>query len=410
MSAAELFAFADAARDTGDYRSAETAYRALAEDPNLELSNEARFRLAMMLADKQGKHREAAVLLRQILDSTPDAARVRIELARLLATMGNLRSAERELRAAQATGLPPEVEQLVRFYANALNAKKPFGGNLELAIAPDTNINRATQSDTLGTVIGDFILDEDAKQRSGIGVSVQGQGYLRAPLDRRTTLLVQTSASGDFYQESQFNDYILSLQAGPQYASGNDRISLVATAGWRWFGGVPYSFSYGLSGNWQHPLGRRAQLRADAAVAYSDDRRSDLRDAHRFSLALGVDRAFSARFGGGVRLSGQREAARDPGYAIAGGGVDAYLFRELGKTTVVLGIGYDHLEADQRLFLYPRRRVDDRFEASVSATFRALRLGSFAPLAKLRFERNQSTVEIYQYQRLAAEIGVTAAF
>ena len=165
-----------------------------------------------------------------------------------------------------------------------------------------------------------------------------------------------------------------------------------------------------VTGNWQHPLGKRGQLRIEGTAIHSDDRRSDLRDLDRFSAALGIDRAFSSRFGGGLQVSGYRDAARDPGYATAGGGIDGYLFREFGKTTAVLGAGYSHLEADERLFLYPRRRVDDRWEASLSATFRALRLGSFAPLAKLRFERNRSTVEIYDYQRLAGEIGVTAAF
>jgi outer membrane protein len=410
MSATELFALADAARDASDYETAETAYRALAKDPDQELRTEARFRLAVMLADKQGKHRDAAVLLRQILDEKPDAARVRIELARMLAAMGNLRSAERELRAAQATGLPPEVEQLVRFYANALNAQKPFGGNLEFAVAPDSNINRATRSDTLGTIIGDFVLDEDAKEQSGIGLTARGQAYLRTAIDRRATLLAQASASGNFYRASKFDDYILSLQAGPQYASGRDRISVAGVTSWRWFGRSPYSFSYGLTGNWQHPLGKRGQLRIEGTAIHSDDRRSDLRDSDRYSAALGIDRAFSSRFGGGLQVSGYRDAARDPGYATAGGGIDGYLFREFGKTTAVLGAGYNHLEADERLFLYPRRRVDDRWEASLSATFRALRLGSFAPLAKLRFERNRSTVEIYDYQRLAGEIGVTAAF
>src|SRR5690606_15086072 len=103
MGAAELFAFADAARDRGEYAIAESAYRALSTNPREELRAEARFRLAMMLHDKLGRTREAAVLLRQILDDKPDASRVRIELARMQAALGNTRAAERELRAAQVS-------------------------------------------------------------------------------------------------------------------------------------------------------------------------------------------------------------------------------------------------------------------------------------------------------------------
>src|SRR5690606_28048218 len=120
---AELFTFADAARDAGDFATAETAYRALAGNPDIELRSEARFRLALMLAHRMGKVREAAVELRAILDEKPRTARVRLELARLHAMLGNNAAAEREFRAAEAAGLPPEVERMVRFYANALNER-----------------------------------------------------------------------------------------------------------------------------------------------------------------------------------------------------------------------------------------------------------------------------------------------
>jgi len=182
LTPSELFAFADAARDRGDYELAETAYRALSTNTDIELRTEARFRLGMMLADRQHKYREAATEFRRILDDKPKAARVRLELARMQALTGNLGAAEREMRAAEANGLPPDVERMVRFYANALSARKPFGASIELAIAPDSNINRATRSDTLGTVIGDFTLDQNAKARSGVGLALRGQTYARLPM------------------------------------------------------------------------------------------------------------------------------------------------------------------------------------------------------------------------------------
>lgn len=409
LTPAELFAFADAARDAGDIATAEAAYRALAENPDIELRSEARFRLALML-DAAGRTREAAVLLRQILDEKPDAARVRVELARMQAMMGNLREAERELRAAQAAGLPPEVERLVSFYAAALNSRRPFGASLELSFAPDSNINRATRSDTLGTVIGEFDLSEDAQEKSGLGLATRGQVWVRLPVASTVDLRGEVNASGDFYREGQFDDYALGVELGPQVQLGLGRLTLSGIAQWRWYGGTPYTFTYGGQAGFQHPLDTRTQARLDATVVRSDDRLNTLRDANRFSLSAGVDRAFSARFGGGLRLTGQRLAARDPGYSTASGGGSFYLFREFGQTTAVASLGYQHLEADTRLLLYPRRRVDERLDASLSATLRALRVGSFAPVVRVKFERNWSTVEIYDYRRLAGELGVTAAF
>jgi outer membrane protein len=410
LSAIELFAFADTARDQGDFTTAETAYRALSSNPDLEVRTEARFRLGMMLADKQGKWREAAVEFRKILDEKPGAGRVRLELARMNAMMGRMGAAEREFRAAQAAGLPPEVEQMVRFYANALSASKPIGGSIEIAIAPDSNINRATKSDTLGTIIGDFTLDQNAQARSGVGLSLRGQSYLRGPLGKKANLLVRLSGSGDIYHEDEYNDFVLSVQAGPEFMSGKDKFSISAGPGWRWYGMSPYSVSASANASWQHPTGKRSQLRVEGSVTRVDNRRNDLQDSWNYTLSAGIDRAFSARAGGGLQLYGIRESARDPGFATATGGISSYVFREFGKTSAVLTLGYSHLEADQRLFLYPRRRVDDRFSASLAGTFRALRVGSFAPLARIRWERNKSTIVIYDYKRLAGEVGIVSAF
>lgn len=409
LSPAQLFDFADKARDAGDFRTAEQAYRALASNPDIELRSEARFRLGMMLADRMGKFREAAVEFRAILDEKPKAARVRLELARMQAMMGNVSSAEREFRAAQAGGLPPEVERMVRFYANALSAAKPFGFNVEVALAPDTNINRATKSDTLGTIIGDFTLDQDAKAKSGLGLSLKGQAYARKPIPG-ATIIARLSTSADIYRQSEFDDFILGLQVGPEYRSGKDRIALSFGPTWRWYGTNPYTVTLGGNATWSHPVGKRSQLRIDGGIGHQTNRRNALQTGDVFSLSAALDHAFSEKLGGGVQLSGMRQTAADPGYAVASGNVAVYLWRELGQTTVVANLGYGHLEADERLFLYPKRRVEDRFSAGLSGTFRQLRVGPFAPIARIRWERNLSTVEIYDYKRLSGEVGITAAF
>lgn len=410
MSASQLFAYADTARDREDFATAEQAYRALSHDPDLELRTEARFRLGMMLAERMGKYREAAVEFRAILDEMPDAAGVRLQLARMQAQLGDMGAARRELRAARASGLPPEVDQLVRFYANALESHKPVGASLEVALAPSNNINRATSSDTLGTVIGNFTLDDNAKAKSGIGLSMQGQVYGRLPLSGRVDLLARLSASGDFYRDSEFNDLSANMQIGPQWRWGADRLALAALAGHRWYGQDRYSRSWGMTGDWTHPTGKRGQLRMGVRYSREDNLRNDLQDSSNYSLITGIDRAFTARTGGGLQLSALREVAGDPGYSTWRGGVDGYLFREFGNTTAVVNFGYNRLEADERLFLYPERRRDDRFSASISGTFRSLRIGTFAPLARLKYEYNRSTIEIYEFERFAGELGVTAAF
>ncbi len=410
LTPTELILLADQERDAGHFEAAEAAYRAVATNPDIDIRCEARFRLGLMVADRLHRYRDAAIEFRAVLDERPNAARVRLELARMDAALGNLGAAERELRSAQASGLPADVERFVRFYAGALDARKAFGGSLELALSPDNNINRATRTSTLGTVIGNFTLDQNARAKSGLGLAVRGQLYARTSINAHARLLARLSSSADLYRQSQFDDTQVALQVGPEIASGQDRINLAAGAGLRWYGQQPYSLTYGLSGNWQHPLNTRTSLRVDGGITRVDNRRNDLQDGAELSLAVGIDRAFSARSGGGLQLSGLRVWARDPGYASVEGGFNAYAYREIGKATIVISAGYRRLEADARLFLFPRRRVDDRFTGTASVTWRTLQFHGFAPFTRLRAEHNRSTVGLYGYRRLAGELGITSAF
>lgn len=320
LTPAQLFAFADASRDSGDFKTAESAYRALSEHGDLQLRTEARFRLAMMLAGQQHRYREAAVEFRKILDENPHATRVRLELARMNALLGEAASAQRELRAAAADGLPPDVARAVRFYTNALDASRKFGGGLEIALAPDSNVNRATRASSLNTIIGNFNLNQDGQARSGVGLALRGQGFVRAPLDSHVKLLARMSVQANLYRDSVFNDIIIAPQLGPEIYSGRDKIQLLAGPAWRWYGDEPYTRSLAVSGSWQHPLGPRNQLRLDSGFVHIDNRRNDLQDGTQYSLSLGVDHAISARLGGGVQFAASRQTANDPGYATASGG------------------------------------------------------------------------------------------
>jgi len=410
LTTAQLFALADAARDRGDYLTAERAYRALSADRDADMRSEARFRLAMMLADREHRYREAAVELRHILDEKPGAARVRLELARIDALLGHISEAGRELRAVEAGGLPPEVEQTVRFYAQALDARRPVGGSVELLLAPDTNINRATNSNTLGTVIGDFTLNRDAQAHSGIGAATRGQAYARLGLSDKISLLARLSGSANLYRSSRFDDVVLAPQIGPEFGAGPDKVTLGVGPAWRWYGTHIYTTSLAASANWQHIVGRRGQLRIDAAVAHVRNHFDDLETGDAFSLSVAVDRAFSARFGGGLQIFASRQDARNAGYATTGGGIGGYLFREIGKTTVAANLTYSHMEADRRLALFPARRIDNGYSAMVSGIFRQVRIGAISPVIRLRYERTISPVQLYDYRRFAGEIGITTAF
>ena len=409
VSADQLLILADQARRAGDLVTAETAYRALFADPSIEVRSEARFRLAMMLVGLR-RLPEAATLLRAILDEQPNAQRVRLELAHALDLMGDEAGARRALREAQAGGLPPEVARLVDRYSAALRAQKPIGASIDIALAPDSNINRATRSDTLGTVLGDFELDENARQRSGVGLALRGQGYARIPLSGNVNMLGRVSGSADIYRASEFNDIALAVGVGPELRSGADRLSLEVGSLWRWFGGVSNSRATTISANYFHTLGRKSQLRGTASVAFIDNHLNQLQDGQTYSASVSYERALSNRAGIGITLSANRQALRDPGYSSWGSMATVFAYREAGPLTLIATASHERLKADERLLLFPELRSDYLYRASLGVTFRNFRIGSFAPFARATYERNRSTTEIYDFRRVRTEIGVTRAF
>ena len=409
LSTAEMFSLAGRAVSAADIPLAERVLTTLSKDPDIHVRNEARFRLAMLHANNE-RLSDAALLLRSILDEQPEAQRVRLELARLLELMGDETAARRTLREVRAGELPPDVARLVDRYSAALRSRKPIGASLEISIAPDTNINRATRSDTLGTVIGDFVIDENAKQKSGIGGAFRGQFFARSQISGNANLVAKVNAGANLYRRSEFSDLSLALLVGPEIALGKDRSSFEAGVSQRWYGGALFSKHLHLGGTYSLPLNETSQLRFSASALTINNRRNSLQDGKSYSLSVAYERALSNSAGISLTAGADRQDLRDPGYSSTGGQAFASIYKDLGATTIFASAGHGRSFADARLLIYPEKRRDQLYQASIGASFRQLRLWSLSPLIRLTYERNVSSVEIYDYSKFRAEFGFTRAF
>ena len=410
LSASAMFKLAEAALARGQAATAEAIYSVMEQDADADVRAEARYRRARLYI-ASGRKREAATLLRRVLDDKPDAAPVRLELARVLAELGDREAALRELRAAQSTGLPPAVARLVDRYSEALRGSRPTGASFEIALAPDSNINRATRLDSLGTVIGDFDIDENSKGRSGTGLSLRGQAYRRFGLGQSgANLLVRLSGSSDLYRETRFNDIALDLTAGPEFQLGRNRVNLDLGATQRWYGQKPLMRSVQLATTVTRPLGRVTQVRINGSTSLIDNQFNDLQDGRRYAGKVSLERALSSTTGIGVNLSVSRDALKEPAYSLTGWNGGVVGWREAGRATFTFSAQYGRLHADEALALFPQRRSDRFTSLSVGATFRQFQFHGFAPVARLIFERNASTIAFYDYRRTRSEFGIVRAF
>jgi hypothetical protein len=408
-TAADLLRLAEDLDRRGQRGEADRLLTLLSHDPNSDVRNEARFRRSKLMS-ADGKTTEAAVLLRQILDERPNAAPVRLELAQLLDRIGDKDGAWREVRAAQASGLPPEVARMVDRYSEALRAARPFGASFQIALAPDSNINTSTQSDTLGTIFGDFAIDEGSKAKSGVGLSLSGQVFRRLRLGGDHAILGRISTTADLYRKTDFNDIALDIAAGPELQLGKNRVNVEAAATQRWYGMERFMRSARLSVSLIRPIGMTTQLQLMGSAGLADYRLNDLQDGKTFFGRLKLEHALSATTGIGVNLSAGRTTARDPAYSTKEWRVGLIGWRDVGRATLTAEAEYGRLRADDRLALLPDARFDSYSCVTFGATFRQLTFGGFAPVTRVSIERNRSSVEFYDYKRRRTEIGIVRAF
>ncbi|TMJ20850.1 MAG: DUF560 domain-containing protein [Alphaproteobacteria bacterium] len=381
LSAAQLFAIADGARAEGRVDDALVFYEALTRDPDPEVRAEARFRRGMTLAEAK-RYREAAESFRALLDEKPGTARVRLELARVLALL----------------------------VAAALRSSRPIGGSFEIALAPDSNVNRATAARTLDTIIAPLVLSEDARARSGLGLKAGGQLYARVPVGSRLAVVPRLSGLGRFYRAERFDDASASALLGVEWQGGKDRVTGSAGAGWRWYGLSPYARTQTLAADWIHAAGRTTQFVTSLAASRARYVRNTLQDGEIYAAAVSIEHALNPGRGFTLTASADRQTARDPGYATASGGLALLGWQEWGKVTLYASAALRRTEGDARLVLFTDRRREWLYQAATGATFRQVTFHGLAPTLRVTWERNVSTVGLYDYSRLATEIGVTRAF
>ena len=146
-------------------------------------------------------------------------------MARALIAEGDLAAADYHLRLAENDGeLPPDIAREVRTARNVIRSQRKWQVGFDIGIAPDTNINSSTSAETVDVNFGParlpLTLDEQAKAKSGTGLTASLFGNLRLPASARTAILVDLDANMVNYEGKQFDDYSVQLAAGPEFRLG----------------------------------------------------------------------------------------------------------------------------------------------------------------------------------------------
>ena len=362
----------------------------------------------------------AIAAFRLILVNRPELVRVRLELARAFFLNGQDGLARRHFELVLAGGVPPAVAANIRAFMNAMQTRKRFTGYFGAAIAPDSNLNAASESEIIyiDTAFGrlPFTRQGDFGAQSGLGLSVWGGGEYQQPLSERLRLRVGADLAQREYGGSDFDQLFLAAHAGPRWlASPITEISLLATAQRQWLGGIPYTDETGVRLELDRRLTARLWARGTAAYRQRDHQTRDILDGPlvdftatfawtpapvlRVHMTVGYEHDHAA-------LEHWRNLSR---WVRVGTSLALPLGFTLGtsvqaRRTYYEGSGQPHLTLDRKA------RRDRTRTFTLSVLNRAFTLFRFSPQIALIHEARLTNAQAQDFERNRAELRFVRQF
>jgi hypothetical protein len=408
LTAPQVFALAERYQRDGKPEAAEVLLESLTRDRDADIRAEARFRLGQSRM-KRHDYDGAVEAFTALLAEKPDAQPARVALAQALALDGKPGAAARQLRRAQAAGLPQDVQRLVDRFGDVLRRTRPYGMNLEFGIAPDSNINQATQSRTIDIGGLPLVIDDSGRASSGIGLTASADAFATLPLRSDLSLVSRLAANGSFYRRDRFDDLLISASTGPESTIGRTVVRSAVTYSWRQFGGSRYSQGFGGMLQMLTPTGRTAQV--GATLTLSDQHyRIAAQNGIQLAASVSYERALSARLYARLEATLQRADAKANAYATTSFGGSVSLSRDLGQATLYADASYLRTNADGPFALFGAARRDNRIDLSAGAAWKRLSVLGLTPVVRVQQTFNRSPLAIYQFKRTRLEFTLSEQF
>ncbi len=404
MTAPQLLVLAEKLVRDGKYEEARPLVAALKSAPGMAVPYNF---LDGKIALETGDAKTASKRFRTILKDHPGQTRVRLELAKALMMQGKLGGADYHLRLAQNDeNLPEDIARMIGNARSVIRSNRKFRFGFDFGFAPDSNINSATAAETVDVNFGPtrlpLELDEDARERSGLGATASAYAGIRLPAAQNMSIVVDLNANMVKYEDSDFDDYSLQLAAGPELrldSKTNVRIQGVSL--FRWYGGEIAARQFGSKLTVQHSLDRtrRVALQFDGRRSESDI------NAGYNGWQLGANASYEQVVGKSAILSASVLVRRDflqfDAYSNKTVGVNAGIGAELPlgiNAGLSGGATYYKYDEAQPFFSFDRRE-DWRYHGRAYAGLRQMRIAGFSPSVEYNFQKVDSNYELYKSDR-----------
>jgi hypothetical protein len=369
-----------------------------------------------MEALDRGRLDEAIAVLERVVAADPGFSGARMELARAQFASGNYARADSEFRYLLAQSPPARVRAVIQRYLDAipgrsLLARSRWSGALQLGAGYDSNANGSTSDETF---LGFTLNPRNVETGSPFGelTASGGQSMRLAPsvgLVNSLQFSHRTNPDASFVDQST-----VSLGSAVLWPGGAYRFNAGVDAHWSWLDAEVHDRGFNLGGGVSRSFGvYDASLSFRAGDVSYRDATLDILDVRRFLTGVSVTRSdllgYPVR--GGVALFGGTDHAKASGspYGNNRFGARAFGTWQLRPDSAVYGeLSNLRTHFDGDFFASDRR--DRQFALSVSYERQGFPAAGWSVAPRLRYVHNDSTIALYEYDRLEAMVFIRRSF
>lgn len=356
-----------------------------------------------------GESGEAIFSLQRLIARKPNFSGARMELARAYFEIGDNELARKEFTRVMGESPPPNVIAASNDYLKAIDARaRQYKSDVQYAFdfgfGYDSNAPAATADD----VFLNFMLSpNNLEQSSSFANSSFGAVYNR-PLGPETQLLLSARLDHRVNPSTHFVDASnVDLGIGWTFTRGSNMFSVSANRIFSWLDrdknkndtGLNLTYSRKLNANWNLMAFLRAsEVRFEEAAL-------EVQDVDRLSYGLTLSQSFTSAVMN-LTFSGGEDDAQQSASPFS---TDSYgvnlsnsWYRPGGKIYFVEA-GFSTTEYNEPFFAL--NRDDDLLSLAVGGTWSKFPLDDWSTTFRVGYSEKDSTVSLYEFDRL--EIGFT---
>jgi hypothetical protein len=361
-----------------------------------------------------GQYQRAIRALEAMVTAVPDLPRPRLELARAYFLAGDDGNALRQFELVTGGITDPAVLDTIERFLAEIEARRTLWYSFSIGLAPDTNINAATDAATVDLAfIGlPFDVPADARAQSGTGletsIGFDWRGRPGAEGGRWT-------AGGNLflreYADDRFDDRLVDVTVGRQVVLSDWTLTFGPKALIRQSGGALSERGYGLRLNGTHMPSATSQISFGLGQDWDHNLLTDQRMA-RATATAGIVEALTGRSRAGVTLSLDRYHGEATSQARGVVGLTGLYYTEFADgVTVALRPRLSLAVYDQAVNgISGNRRRDVTYSLPLEVSHRRFRVVGFQPYGQITWERRDSVHPFFEYDRQRVFAGVSRRF